>query len=60
MSKVEAEEVSVVLMAVQLAVEAKGGGGGKGGSKGSGAPGGWLSTTGNPSGGDRGNAPPSK
>lgn len=31
---------------------------GKGGQKGYGAPGGWPSTTGNKSGGKRGNAPP--
>ena len=41
-----------------------GGGAGKGGAggggKGYGAPGGWLSTTGNPSGGGRGNVPSSK
>ena len=36
-----------------------GGGGGKGGS-GGGKGGGWPSTTGNPSGGGRTNAPPSK
>jgi hypothetical protein len=36
----------------------KGGGGGQGGGKGSG--GNWPSTTGNPSGGGRGNNPPGK
>ena len=43
-------------------ITAKGGkgGGGKGGGKGGGGKGGWPSTTGNPSGGGRGNNAPSK